>query len=142
VVNSWGDSNLLPKVSTAARSTARAMCVAGWIEDGIVQEYSHEGRELLLADRKARRFRFLDAPSRHALERKPVAVFRVSNRIRPHTNWRLCTSPMDMRKGVAHIFASWCLIRPGHYLRQWKCTDRLRRQARRHAQPCMRPREQ
>jgi len=46
VVNSWR-FNLFQRISTAARSTARA-CVAGWIRDGIVQEYSHEGRELLL----------------------------------------------------------------------------------------------
>ncbi|HYU21731.1 MAG TPA: hypothetical protein VEM60_01205, partial [Candidatus Dormibacteraeota bacterium] len=48
VVNSWGDSNLLPKDLHGCAIDREGHVWLDGSEDGIVQEYSHEGRELLL----------------------------------------------------------------------------------------------
>ena len=81
-------------------------------EDGIVQEYSHDGRELSAADRQAGRFRFLGRHRHgHAFKFELVAVLpSVGNRIRS-AQMATFMSPTGMPKErAAIIFASWCLI--------------------------------
>jgi hypothetical protein len=79
VVNSWGDPNLLPKDLHGCAIDREGHVWLDGSEDGIVQEYSHEGRELLLQIGKRGVFDSSDGTVMGTpLNSSPSQFFRVS----------------------------------------------------------------
>ena len=79
VVNSWGDANLLPKDLHGCAIDREGHVWVDGSEDGIVQEYSHDGRELLLQIGKRGVFDSSDGTvTGTPLNSSPSQFFRVS----------------------------------------------------------------
>jgi len=126
VVNAWGDANLLPKDLHGCAIDREGHVWLDGSEDGIVQEYSHDGRELLLQIGKRGVFDSSDGTVMGApLNSSPSQFFRVSESDSIHI-METFMSPTGMRKDAAAIiFASWCLIRVGITCASGNCRDRL-----------------
>jgi DNA-binding beta-propeller fold protein YncE len=121
VVNSWGDSNLLPKDLHGCAIDRDGHVWLDGSEDGIVQEYSHDGKELLLQIGKRGVFDSSDGTvSGTPLNSSPSQFFRVSEiAFDPHNGDVYVADGHAKGKG-GNNFRIVVFDRGGHYLRQWK----------------------
>ena len=101
VVNSWGNGNLLPKDLHGCAIDRDGHVWLDGSEDGIVQQYSHDGKELLLQIGKRGVFDSSDGTvTGTPLNSSPTQFFpRVGNRIRSARWRRLCRRWACQRKG-------------------------------------------
>jgi NHL repeat-containing protein len=121
VVNAWGDSKILPKdLHGCAVDRDRHVWVDG-SEDGIVQEYSHDGKEMLLQIGKKGVFDSSDGTVNGTpLNASPSQFFRVSEiAFDPHNGDMYVADGHAKGKG-GNNFRIVVYDRAGHYLRQWK----------------------
>lgn len=121
VVNSWGDAKLLPKdLHGCAIDRDGHVWLAG-SEDGVVQEYSHDGKKLLLQIGKRGVFDSSDGTIMGApLNSSPSQFFRVSEiAFDPHNGDVYVADGHAKGKGNNN-FRIVVYDRDGHYLRQWK----------------------
>ena len=121
VVNSWGDSNLLPKDLHGCAVDRDGHVWLDGSEDGIVQEYSHDGKELLLQIGKKGVFDSSDGTVNGTpLNASPSQFFRVSEiAFDPHNGDVYVADGHAKGKG-GNNFRIVVFDRNGHYLRQWK----------------------
>jgi hypothetical protein len=121
VVNSWGDSNLLPKDLHGCAIDRDGHVWLDGSEDGIVQEYSHDGKELLLQIGKRGVFDSSDGTVNGTpLNSSPAQFFRVSEiAFDPHNGDVYVADGHAKGKG-GNNFRIVVFDRGGHYLRQWK----------------------
>jgi sugar lactone lactonase YvrE len=121
VVNSWGDSNLLPKDLHGCAVDRDGHVWLDGSEDGIVQEYSHDGKELLLQIGKKGAFDSSDGTVNGTpLNASPSQFFRVSEiAFDPHNGDVYVADGHAKGKG-GNNFRIVVFDRTGHYLRQWK----------------------
>jgi DNA-binding beta-propeller fold protein YncE len=121
VVNSWGDPNLLPKdIHGCAIDHVGHVWLDG-SEDGIVQEYSHDGRELLLQIGKRGVFDSSDGTvTGTPLNSSTTQFFRVSEiAFDPH-NGDIYVADGHAKGRGGNNSRIVVFDRSGHYLRQWK----------------------
>ncbi len=89
VVNSWGDSDLLPKDLHGCAIDRDGHVWLNGSEDGIVQEYSHDGKTLLLQIGKRGAFDSMDGTvTGTPLNSSPSQFFRVSEIAFDLAQWR------------------------------------------------------
>jgi DNA-binding beta-propeller fold protein YncE len=121
VVNSWGDANLLPKDLHGCAIDREGHVWVDGSEDGIVQEYSHDGRELLLQIGKRGVFDSSDGTvTGTPLNSSPSQFFRVSEiAFDPHNGDVYVADGHAKGKG-GNNFRIVAFDKSGHYLRQWK----------------------
>jgi hypothetical protein len=121
VVNSWGDSNLLPKDLHGCAVDRDGHVWLDGSEDGIVQEYSHDGKELLLQIGKKGVFDSSDGTvNGKPLNASPSQFFRVSEiAFDPHNGDMYVADGHAKGKG-GNNFRIVVFDKSGHYLRQWK----------------------
>jgi hypothetical protein len=121
VVNSWGDSSLLPKDLHGCAIDREGHVWLDGSEDGIVQEYSHEGRELLLQIGKRGVFDSSDGTvTGTPLNASPSQFFRVSEiGFDPH-NGDMYVADGHAKGRGGNNFRIVVFDKTGHYLRQWK----------------------
>jgi len=121
VVNSWGDAKLLPKDLHGCAIDREGHVWLDGSEDGIVQEYSHDGRELLLQIGKKGVFDSSDGTVNGTpLNSSPTQFFRVSEiAFDPHNGDMYVADGHAKGKG-GNNFRIVVYNRSGHYLRQWK----------------------
>ena len=121
VVNSWGDSSLLPKDLHGCAIDREGHVWLDGSEDGIVQEYSHEGRELLLQIGKRGVFDSSDGTvTGTPLNASPSQFFRVSEiGFDPH-NGDVYVADGHAKGRGGNNFRIVVFDKAGHYLRQWK----------------------
>ena len=121
VVNSWGDSNLLPKDLHGCAIDREGHVWLDGSEDGIVQEYSHEGRELLLQIGKRGVFDSSDGTvTGTPLNASPSQFFRVSEiGFDPH-NGDVYVADGHAKGRGGNNFRIVVFDKTGRYLRQWK----------------------
>src|ERR1700733_11681846 len=121
VVNSWGDSNLLPKDLHGCAIDRDGHVWLDGSEDGIVQEYSHDGKELLLQIGKKGVFDSSDGTvNGKPLNASPSQFFRVSEiAFDPHNGDMYVADGHAKGKG-GNNFRIVVFDKSGHYLRQWK----------------------
>ena len=121
VVNSWGDSSLLPKDLHGCAIDREGHVWLDGSEDGIVQEYSHEGRELLLQIGKRGVFDSSDGTvTGTPLNASPSQFFRVSEiGFDPH-NGDVYVADGHAKGRGGNNFRIVVFDKTGHYLRQWK----------------------
>jgi hypothetical protein len=121
VVNSWGDANLLPKDLHGCAIDRDGHVWLDGSEDGIVQEYSHDGKELLLQIGKRGVFDSSDGTvTGTPLNSSPTQFFRVSEiAFDPHNGDVYVADGHAKGKG-GNNFRIVVFDRGGHYLRQWK----------------------
>ncbi len=121
VVNSWGDANLLPKDLHGCAIDRDGHVWLDGSEDGIVQEYSHDGKELLLQIGKKGVFDSSDGTVNGTpLNSSPSQFFRVSEiAFDPHNGDVYVADGHAKGKG-GNNFRIVVYDRGGHYLRQWK----------------------
>ncbi len=120
-VNSWGDSKILPKdLHGCAIDTEGHVWLDG-SEDGIVQEYSHDGKELLLQIGKKGVFDSSDGTVNGTpLNTSTSQFFRVSEiAFDPHNGDVYVADGHAKGKG-GNNFRIIVFDSKGHYLRQWK----------------------
>jgi hypothetical protein len=121
VVNSWGDSKLLPKDLHGCAIDRDGHVWLNGSEDGIVQEYSHDGKELLLQIGKKGVFDSSDGTvNGKPLNSSTSQFFRVSEiAFDPHNGDMYVADGHAKGKGGNNsrivVFDS-----KGKYLRQWK----------------------
>jgi len=120
-VNSWGDSNLLPKDLHGCAIDREGHVWLDGSEDGIVQEYSHDGKELLLQIGKKGVFDSSDGTVNGLpLNSSSSQFFRVSEiAFDPHNGDVYVADGHAKGKG-GNNFRVVVFDRAGHYLRQWK----------------------
>ena len=121
VVNSWGDANLLPKDLHGCAVDRDGHVWLDGSEDGIVQEYSHDGKEMLLQIGKKGVFDSSDGTVNGTpLNSSASQFFRVSEiAFDPHTGDMYVADGHAKGKG-GNNFRIVVFDRGGHYLRQWK----------------------
>jgi NHL repeat len=121
VVNSWGDLNILPKDLHGCAIDRDGHVWLDGSEDGIVQEYSHDGKELLLQIGKRGVFDSSDGTvDGTPLNSSPSQFFRVSEiAFDPHNGDVYVADGHAKGKG-GNNFRIVVFDRGGHYLRQWK----------------------
>jgi sugar lactone lactonase YvrE len=121
VVNSWGDLNILPKDLHGCAIDHDGHVWLDGSEDGIVQEYSHDGKELLLQIGKRGVFDSSDGTvDGTPLNSSPSQFFRVSEiAFDPHNGDVYVADGHAKGKG-GNNFRIVVFDRGGHYLRQWK----------------------
>jgi hypothetical protein len=121
VVNSWGDANQLPKDLHGCAIDRDGHVWLDGSEDGIVQEYSHDGKELLLQIGKRGVFDSSDGTVNGTpLNASPSQFFRVSEiAFDPHNGDVYVADGHAKGKG-GNNFRIVVFDRSGHYLRQWK----------------------
>jgi hypothetical protein len=121
VVNSWGDPNLLPKDLHGCAIDGDGHVWLDGSEDGIVQEYSHDGKALLLQIGKRGVFDSSDGTVNGTpLNSSPSQFFRVSEiAFDPHNGDVYVADGHAKGKG-GNNFRIVVFDRTGHYLRQWK----------------------
>ncbi len=121
VVNSWGDSKLLPKDLHGCAIDRDGHVWLDGSEDGIVQEYSHDGKELLLQIGKKGVFDSSDGTvNGKPLNSSTSQFFRVSEiAFDPHNGDMYVADGHAKGKGGNNsrivVFDS-----KGKYLRQWR----------------------
>ena len=121
VVNSWGDPNILPKDLHGCAIDRDGHVWLDGSEDGIVQEYSHDGKELLLQIGKHGVFDSSDGTVNGTpLNSSPSQFFRVSEiAFDPHNDDVYVADGHAKGRG-GNNFRIVVFDRGGHYLRQWK----------------------
>jgi NHL repeat len=121
VVNSWGDANLLPKDLHGCAVDREYHVWLDGSEDGIVQEYSHDGKEMLLQIGKKGVFDSSDGTVNGTpLNSSASHFFRVSEiAFDPHNSDMYVADGHAKGKG-GNNFRIVVFDRGGHYLRQWK----------------------
>jgi len=121
VVNSWGDPNLLPKDLHGCAIDRDGHVWLDGSEDGIIQEYSHDGKEMLLQIGKRGVFDSSDGTvNGKPLNSSPTQFFRVSEiAFDPHDGDVYVADGHAKGKG-GNNFRIVVFDRMGHYLRQWK----------------------
>ena len=121
VVNSWGDSSLLPKDLHGCAIDREGHVWLDGSEDGIVQEYSHEGRELLMQIGKRGVFDSSDGTvTGTPLNASPSQFFRVSEiGFDPH-NGDVYVADGHAKGRGGNNFRIVVFDKTGRYLRQWK----------------------
>jgi sugar lactone lactonase YvrE len=121
IVNSWGDTKILPKdLHGCAVDTDGHVWLDG-SEDGILQEYSHDGKEMLLQIGKKGVFDSSDGTVNGTpLNANPAQFFRVSEiGFDPHNGDIYVADGHAKGKG-GNNFRIVVYDRTGKYLRQWK----------------------
>ncbi len=121
VVNSWGDTRILPKdLHGCAVDRDQHIWLDG-SEDGIVQEYSHDGKEMLLQIGKKGVFDSSDGTvNGTALNSSPSQFFRVSEiGFDPHNGDIYVADGHAKGKGWNN-YRVVVYDHTGKYLRQWK----------------------
>ena len=121
IVNSWGDAKILPKdLHGCAVDTDGHVWLDG-SEDGILQEYSHDGKEMLLQIGKKGVFDSSDGTVNGTpLNANPAQFFRVSEvGFDPHNGDIYVADGHAKGKG-GNNFRIVVYDRNGKYLRQWK----------------------
>jgi len=121
VVNSWGDPKILPKDLHGCAIDKEGHVWLDGSEDGIVQEYSHDGKELLLQIGKKGVFDSSDGTVMGApLNSSTSQFFRVSEiGFDPHNGDVYVADGHAKGKGNNN-FRIVVFDKTGHYLRQWK----------------------
>jgi hypothetical protein len=121
VLNSWGDPSLLPKDLHGCAIDRDGHVWLDGSEDGIVQEYSHDGKELLLQIGKRGVFDSSDGTVNGTpLNSSSSQFFRVSEiAFDPHNGDVYVADGHAKGKG-GNNFRIVVFDRTGHYLRQWK----------------------
>jgi hypothetical protein len=121
VVNSWGDLNLLPKDIHGCAIDHDGHVWLDGSEDGIVQEYSHDGRELLLQIGKRGVFDSSDGTvTGTPLNSSATQFFRVSEiAFDPH-NGDVYVADGHAKGRGGNNSRIVVFDHSGHYLRQWK----------------------
>jgi DNA-binding beta-propeller fold protein YncE len=121
VVNSWGDSKILPKDLHGCAVDRDGHVWLDGSEDGIVQEYSHDGKEMLLQIGKKGVFDSSDGTVNGTpLNSSPSQFFRVSEiAFDPHNGDMYVADGHAKGKG-GNNFRIVVFDRTGKYLRQWK----------------------
>ncbi len=121
VVNSWGDAKLLPKDLHGCAIDREGHVWLDGSEDGVVQEYSHDGKKLLLQIGKRGVFDSSDGTVMGApLNASTSQFFRVSEiAFDPHNGDVYVADGHAKGKGNNN-FRIVVYDRDGHYLRQWK----------------------
>jgi sugar lactone lactonase YvrE len=121
VVNSWGDANLLPKDLHGCAVDRGGHVWLDGSEDGIVQEYSRDGKEMLLQIGKKGVFDSSDGTVNGTpLNSSASQFFRVSEiAFDPHKGDMYVADGHAKGKG-GNNFRIVVFDRGGHYLRQWK----------------------
>jgi len=121
VINSWGDAKILPKDLHGCAVDNDGHVWLDGSEDGIVQEYSHDGKEMLLQIGKKGVFDSSDGTvNGTALNSNPTQFFRVSEiGFDPHTGDIYVADGHAKGKG-GNNFRIVVFDRTGKYLRQWK----------------------
>ena len=121
VVNSWGDSSLLPKDLHGCAIDRDGHVWIDGSEDGIVQEYSHDGKELLLQIGKRGVFDSSDGTVNGTpLNSSPSQFFRVSEIAFDSRNGDVYVADGHAKGSGGNNFRIVVFDRAGHYLRQWK----------------------
>jgi sugar lactone lactonase YvrE len=121
VVNSWGDAEILPKDLHGCAVDREGHVWLDGSEDGIVQEYSHDGKELLLQIGKKGVFDSSDGTVNGTPRNESSSqFFRVSEiAFDPHNGDVYVADGHAKGKG-GNNFRIVVFDRTGHYLRQWK----------------------
>ncbi len=121
VVNSWGNSNLLPKDLHGCAIDHDGHVWLDGSEDGVVQEYSHDGKELLLQIGKRGVFDSSDGTINGTpLNSSPTQFFRVSEiAFDPHNGDVYVADGHAKGKG-GNNYRIVVFDKTGKYLRQWK----------------------
>jgi DNA-binding beta-propeller fold protein YncE len=121
VVNSWGDSKILPKDLHGCAIDSEGHVWIDGSEDGIVQEYSHDGKELLLQIGKKGVFDSSDGTVNGTpLNTSTSQFFRVSEiAFDPHNGDVYVADGHAKGKG-GNNFRIIVFDKKGNYLRQWK----------------------
>jgi len=121
VVNSWGDPNLLPKDLHGCAIDHEGHVWLEGSEDGVVQEYSHDGKELLLQIGKRGIFDSSDGTVTGApLNSSPTQFFRVSEIGFDPRNGDVYVADGHAKGKGGNNFRIVVYDKAGHYLRQWK----------------------
>ncbi len=121
VVNSWGDPKLLPKDLHGCAIDRDDHVWLDGSEDGIIQEYSHDGRELLLQIGKKGVFDSSDGTvTGTPLNSSPSQFFRVSEiGFDPH-NGDVYVADGHAKGRGGNNYRIVVFDKNGKYLRQWK----------------------
>jgi hypothetical protein len=121
VLNSWGDAKILPKDLHGCAVDRDGHVWLDGSEDGIVQEYSHDGKEMLLQIGKKGVFDSSDGTVNGTpLNSSASQFFRVSEiAFDPHNGDMYVADGHAKGKG-GNNFRIVVFDRAGHYLRQWK----------------------
>jgi hypothetical protein len=121
VVNAWGDSKILPKDLHGCAIDRENHVWLDGSEDGIVQEYTHDGKQLLLQIGKKGVFDSSDGTVNGApLNSSPSQFFRVSEiAFDPHNGDMYVADGHAKGKG-GNNFRIVVFDKNGKYLRQWK----------------------
>jgi hypothetical protein len=121
VVNSWGDANLLPKDLHGCAVDRDGHVWLDGSEDGIVQEYSHDGKEMLLQIGKKGVFDSSDGTVNGTpLNSSASQFFRVSEIAFDPRNGDMYVADGHAKGKGGNNFRIVVFDRNGHYLRQWK----------------------
>jgi DNA-binding beta-propeller fold protein YncE len=121
VVNYWGDAKLLPKDLHGCAIDREGHVWLDGSEDGIVQEYSHDGKELLLQIGKKGVFDSSDGTvTGTPLNSSPSQFFRVSEiGFDPH-NGDIYVADGHAKGHGNNNYRIVVFDKNGKYLRQWK----------------------
>jgi sugar lactone lactonase YvrE len=121
VVNSWGDANLLPKDLHGCAVDRDGHVWLDGSEDGIVQEYSRDGKEMLLQIGKKGVFDSSDGTVNGTpLNSSASQFFRVSEIAFDLHNGDMYVADGHAKGKGGNNFRIVVFDRGGHYLRQWK----------------------
>jgi DNA-binding beta-propeller fold protein YncE len=121
VVNSWGDAKLLPKDLHGCAVDRDGHVWLDGSEDGIIQEYSHDGKEMLLQIGKKGVFDSSDGTVNGSpLNASPSQFFRVSEIGFDPRNGDVYVADGHAKGKGGNNFRIVVFDRSGHYLRQWK----------------------
>jgi hypothetical protein len=121
VVNSWGDTKLLPKDLHGCAIDREGHVWLDGSEDGIVQEYSHDGKELLLQIGKRGVFDSSDGTVMgKPLNSSATQFFRVSEIGFDSRNGDVYVADGHAKGKGGNNFRIVVFDKTGHYLRQWK----------------------
>jgi len=121
VVNSWGDAKLLPKDLHGCAVDQEGHVWLDGSEDGIVQEYSHDGKELLLQIGKRGVFDSSDGTVNGTpLNTSTSQFFRVSEIGFDPRNGDVYVADGHAKGKGGNNFRIVVFDKNDHYLRQWK----------------------
>ena len=121
VVNSWGDTKILPKDLHGCAVDRDGHVWLDGSEDGIIQEYSHDGKEMLLQIGKKGVFDSSDGTVNGTpLNASPSQFFRVSEIGFDPNNGDIYVADGHAKGKGGNNFRIMVFDRTGHYLRQWK----------------------
>jgi hypothetical protein len=121
VLNSWGDATILPKDLHGCAVDRDGHVWLDGSEDGIIQEYSHDGKEMLLQIGKKGMFDSSDGTVNGTpLNSSPSQFFRVSEIGFDPSNGDIYVADGHAKGKGGNNFRIVVFDRAGHYLRQWK----------------------